>query len=582
MTLQSLIPTGRAMRAALSLLFVAAGTALIFSSIELGGVGEGDEGYQLMCVENYSTSPLGMFSYWTGHLWMNLFGGEVLALRALVSLTMLLAIFIGCFYCWRRTGNMLLAAALVPVCAMGNRLGDFPIFNWDTGTYLYDAIALVALLSFTERPRWWKAAVAGAAIALMTLGRLPLGIELLLAMAVVWASCRAAGLGWSRILTFWGIGLGAFTVCALLAMTAMCGSPAAYAASFVPENFITGHGAGDLSAIVRRLWYLLPRQIWYLAIGMLALAAAVAVCLARRHKAAVAVTATCALIYYSTLMIIEGQYGSVWSWLFLGSFLSVFLIVLFWYPMARMMRPADNPGAPVPWLQLLTILGFITLISFGSDTFFERMCGVFALPMAVGVTWPLMRGGERHMLKVYLIFFMVAFGSIWTTRQYHQYRLYRVPMDEFPHQRGLLAHPVQYGGYKVNRAAIESCRRNGKSYMVFGARLNLLYTFGPDDGYPYHWFDSHLFRYPGGYIEAIKPYAERTDAVIYAGEMGISYDELVENLAPMGYVPLWRHLRCSIFVKKESAAAVGRTLREILDTDPFLRRHIIRKPRKQA
>ena len=57
---------------------------------------------------------------------------------------------------------------------------------------------------------------------------------------------------------------------------------------------------------------------------------------------------------------------------------------------------------------------------------------------------------------------------------------------------------------------------------------------------PYHWFDSHLFRYPGGYIEAIKPYAERTDAVIYAGEMGISYDELVENLAPMGYVPLWR------------------------------------------
>jgi len=172
--------------------------------------------------------------------------------------------------------------------------------------------------------------------------------------------------------------------------------------------------------------------------------------------------------------------------------------------------------------------------------------------------------------------------NAYITVQYNQYRLYRVPMDEFPHHRGLLAHPVQYGGYKVNRAAIESCRRNGKSYMVFGARLNLLYTFGPDDGYPYHWFDSHLFRYPGGYIEAIKPYAERTDAVIYAGEMGISYDELVENLAPMGYVPLWRHLRCSIFVKKESAAAVGRTLREILDTDPFLRRHIIRKPRKQA
>ncbi len=38
MTLQSLIPTGRAMRAALSLLLVAAGTTLIFSSIELGGV----------------------------------------------------------------------------------------------------------------------------------------------------------------------------------------------------------------------------------------------------------------------------------------------------------------------------------------------------------------------------------------------------------------------------------------------------------------------------------------------------------------------------------------------------------------
>ena len=149
------------------------------------------------------------------------------------------------------------------------------------------------------------------------------------------------------------------------------------------------------------------------------------------------------------------------------------------YSYALLKAPADNPGAPVPWLQLLTILGFITLISFGSDTFFERMCGVFALPMAVGVTWPLMRGGERHMLKVYLIFFMVAFGSIWTTRQYNQYRLYRVPMDEFPHHRGLLAHPVQYGGYKVNRAAIESCRRNGKSYMVFGARLNLLYHIRP-------------------------------------------------------------------------------------------------------
>ena len=563
----------------LTILTICAGCVIGFSGVNLGLPGPGDESYQALCVADYRNNPLGMLAFFIGHLWQNLWGDTVLSLRCLASLEMLLAVGVASLYLWRRTGRALMSAAVFTFCILVARATAFQLYNWDSGSYLFDAVALVAVASFLRGGDPRKAIVAGVAVACMALARVPSAVFAPVAFGFIWAGCRRHGFSARDTSLVLGAYTAAALASALILVTLMCGSPAEYIASFRPENLVGGHSPSDLPDWIKRIGELGYNQMVWITPSAVAVAAGL---LLHRLQSGHRWLRAMAVIFTVALAFVVYRHREAWcdfEWNSLGADLPLTAFLLLLFPVWNLThtRRAATPGAELWWCAAMVVL-----MSFGSDTFFERMCGVFALPMAVGVTWPLMRGGERHMLKVYLIFFMVAFGSIWTTRQYHQYRLYRVPMDEFPHQRGLLAHPVQYGGYKVNRAAIESCRRNGKSYMVFGARLNLLYTFGPDDGYPYHWFDSHLFRYPGGYIEAIKPYAERTDAVIYAGEMGISYDELVENLAPMGYVPLWRHLRCSIFVKKESAAAVGRTLREILDTDPFLRRHIIRKPRKQA
>lgn len=555
---------------------VAVSVFIMFSMCRYGGITDGDEGYQLMCVRNYNISPLGMLSYWIGSMWLKLFPGyEILTSRSLVSLIMFLAIGVGCWFCWRRTGNLLLAAALMPLCAIGNRMSDFSILNWDSGTYLWDAICLAALLCFTYRPSGKSAAIAGAMLALMTLGRLPLGIEVFTAIAVVWVSCRRAGLKATDSWRYIVIGILSFTVTALLAMTLMCGSPAAYYDAFVPENFITGHGTSDIPMVLKRLQYLVPRQIWYLLLGILALGAAAATYFAKRHKTLAAISVTLIIAYDLAVMSVESQYGAAWSWVLLGCFLSVLIIVLAWLPVANLIRRKDSSASTIPWLQIITILVFIFLISFGSDTFFERMCSAFALPMAVGCIWPLLRSRQKEFLKLYLFFVLLIFGGMWCIKYVSVALSYKFPLNQYPTQKGLVATPYQYDFYKVNHASIAACREAGANYFIFGARHNLLYVFGDDNGYPFHWFDAHLFRLPGGYFTALKPYAENNDALIYSGEMGIDREELARKLAPSGYIMLWSTLNSTLYVKADKAPQVQKALNLIIAGDPYMQDSVI-------
>lgn len=574
--LHILHPKSKAGKGIFVALMAAVSVFVMFSMCRYGGLGDGDEGYQLMCVRNYTVSPLGMLSYWIGSIWLKLFPGyEILAARCLVSLLMFAAICVGCWFCWRRTGNLILAAALMPLCAIGNRMGDFSILNWDTGTYLWDAICLAALLSFTYRPSGKSAAIAGSMLALMTLGRLPLGIEVFTAIVVVWVSCHRAGLKAYDTWRYIGIGLIAFIIVALLTMTLMCGSPAAYFDAFVPENFITGHGASDIIAVLRRLQSLIPRQIWYLLLGIMALGAAGATYCAKRHKVLVIIAVLGIIAYDCAVMSVESQYGAAWSWVLLGCFLSVLLVVLGWLPVGNLIRRGETPPVAVPWLQLITILVFILLISFGSDTFFERMCSSFALPMAVGCIWPVMRTTQKEFLRLYLVFVLVIFGGMWCIKNASVALNYESRLDQYPSQKSLITTPYQYDFYKANHASIAACRDAGINYFIFGARHNLLYVFGDDNGYPFHWFDAHLFRLPGGFFSAIKPYAEKNDALIYSGEMGVDPEDLARKMAPLGYVRLWSSINSSLYVKSEKVPQVQKALERIIATDPYMRDSLI-------
>ena len=548
---------------------VLASLILLLGNCRFGGLGDGDEGYQLMCVRHWETSPLGMLSYWIGWHWMSLFPGyEVLASRCLVSLLMFLAIATGCWFCWRRTGNLLLSAALMPMCALGNRIGDFYLLNWDTGTYLFDAVALAALLSFTYRPARWKAAVAGGALALMTLGRLPLAVEGLVAVWVIVASCRRAASPLRDMWMYLGIGLGTYALTAALTMTAMCGSPAAYFATLVPENFITGHGAGDISAIANRLKMLIPRQVWYLFIGFLALGGAAAVHYARRHRGAVALTVIAVSCYYCVTMMSEAMLTTDWGWALLGSFLSVFLVIIFWLPISALCRRPGGYAVHVPWLQLITAMVFIILISFGSDTFFERISTPFAIPMVIGCTWPSLTRSGRGLMKLYIAFVTLTFGVMWLANVINYVVTYTVRMDEYPHQRGLITEPGQNYLYLMSRAAIQACRDSGTDYMIFGYRHNMLITIGEDNGLPHHWFDTHLYNHPGGYMVPLEPYARRKDAVIYSGNINIQPTELAQKLAPLGYETVWHVNNCTLYVKRDKVPRVQAALDSIISSSP--------------
>ena len=464
----------------LTILTICAGCVIGFSGVNLGLPGPGDESYQALCVADYRNNPLGMLAFFIGHLWQNLWGDTVLLLRCLASLEMLLAVGIASLYLWRRTGRALMSAAVFTFCILVARATAFQLYNWDSGSYLFDAVALVAVASFLRGGDPRKAIVAGVAVACMALARVPSAVFAPVAFGFIWAGCRRHGFSTRDTSLVLGAYTAAALASALILVTLMCGSPAEYIASFRPENLVGGHSPSDLPDWIKRIGELGYNQRVWITPSAVAVAAGL---LLHRLQSGHRWLRAMAVIFTVALTFVVYRHREAWcdfEWNSLGADLplTAFLFLLFPVWNLTHTRRADAPGAELWWCAAMVVL-----MSFGSDTFFERMCGAFTLPVIIAAIWPQAPVSMLRLVRSVLMVSAAVFATVvaeqWVMKARHNTA---VPPQRYEALRGLRVSPADLRWLEINETAARTARATGMRYVTCVNRFIPQLIFGRDNG----------------------------------------------------------------------------------------------------
>lgn len=145
----------------------------------------GDEQYMALCCKNWKLSPLGILTFYQGHLWAGFWGEEIYYLRILSKLIQLLAVGIGCAYLYNRSKNICLTLTIAVVSLFVTYLSNTQHYCWDSGAYLSEALFTVLLMVYISTPTLKKASVLGVASAIMICSRLPLVVGVLLTLLAI-------------------------------------------------------------------------------------------------------------------------------------------------------------------------------------------------------------------------------------------------------------------------------------------------------------------------------------------------------------------------------------------------------------
>ncbi|HAP29885.1 MAG TPA: hypothetical protein DCR26_07165 [Porphyromonadaceae bacterium] len=451
-----------------------------FSGVNLGLPGPGDESYQALCVADYRNNPLGMLAFFIGHLWQNLWGDTVLSLRCLASLEMLLAVGVASLYLWRRTGRALLSAAVFTFCILVARATAFQLYNWDSGSYLFDAVALVAVASFLRGGDPRKAIVAGVAVACMALARVPSAVFAPVAFGFIWAGCRRHGFSARDTSLVLGGYTAAALASALILVTLMCGSPAEYIARFRPENLVGGHSPSDLPDWIKRIGELGYNQMVWITPSAVAVAAGL---LLHRLQSGHRWLRAMAVIFTVALTFVVYRHREAWcdfEWNSLGADLPLTAFLLLLFPVWNLThtRRAATPGAELWWCAAMVVL-----MSFGSDTFFERMCGAFTLPVIIAAIWPQAPGAMLRLVRSVLMVSAAVFATVvaeqWVMKARHNTA---VPPQRYEALHGLRVSTADLRWLEINETAARTARATGMRYVTCVNRFTPQLIFGRDNG----------------------------------------------------------------------------------------------------
>lgn len=529
---------------------VCVGILAMFMGLDAGACDIGDESYQALCVRHWEQSPLAMLSYFIGHVWTDIFGDDIKNLRGLTYVIMCASVSVGCLYFFHRTRNGFVAAFFFFLCCVGARISEFNLYNWDTGSYLWDALCLVAMLAFTSRPRGYIAVILGALSALMALSRLPLAAETgVIAVAII-LSCRRKGYGTGRIVGMLALALAGFMVTVLSVTTLMCGSFGTYLSAFTQDNIITGHSLSDINWFIWRFRALLMRQMLYVSPGIFCFLGALWIVKVRSYKWLYGVFFVLAMVFYCYDLYWEFRDFTSFIWPLVGCFLPFFLIPVLLLPASVAIGKID--GKSVPYLQIWLTLAFVVMLGFGSDTAMERMCGVFALPAAMGWIYPRLEGKFRDLMKIFFIFAAVVVVALFVTRLHFQHKELRYSIPGLPHNSEVRLPEGQYKFLSSTLPMVEACHDLGMKYTVIGDRYPFLYIMGDDNGLPLHYYDAHLRSdeaHP--YAVAMSPYTSESDAVILAAWPRESLPAVDRLLEAQGYEVVVEETEVCVWVRPQ-------------------------------
>lgn len=466
----------------LTLLTIAAGCVAGFSGVNLGMPGAGDESYQALCVADYRNNPLGMLAFYIGHLWQQLTGETILSLRCLASVSTVLAVGVGSVYLYRRTGKALMSAGVFAICLIVVRASAFQLYNWDSGSYLFDAVALVAVASFLRGGAPRKVFIAAVAAACMALARVPSAVFIPIIFGFVWAGCRRHGFSTRDT----ALTLAAYTVTViastLLLTTLMCGSPAEYIASFRPENLVGGHSPADLPEWIKRIGELGYNQLVWITPSAAALMAALFFSRMRSGYRWLRAVVIPVLMALAAVIYRHREAWCYFEWNSLGADLPLLFFMLLLFPAWNL---THAKRLNTPRLELWWCAAMAVMMSFGSDTFFERMCGGFVLPVIIAAGWPaaITSHGMFRLVRNVLLVSLAVFGTVVAEQWVMKARIDTiVPPARYAPLRGLRISPYALNWLEVNEAAVNSARTLGMRYVTCVNRFIPQLVFGRDNG----------------------------------------------------------------------------------------------------
>lgn len=449
-----------------------------------------DEMFQTICVRRYNELPLGLLVFWIGHLWTDLFGFSLLNLRYLTSIEYLLTMGVTTAYLYENTRNLRLSGLVFLLGCVLLRIGAFYIYNWDSGSYLFDGIALCLVLSLISRPNLKKAFFLGLAIGLMTLGRTPSGIFLPIACIIAWLSTKEHDNKKMRnriplmILTGWFITMVLFT-------TIILGSPWEYILLFAEGNVISGHSPiNDFNRLWSRFYFMLDilPYIWFFGLSTIL----IALLLAKLNNKKIIFR--CILCIWMIFCILNSYWMSkrASNNLIDGMDTPLGLGLLLALPIYNLFTRKIKHNRFIRfklWVCFLTVLSF----AFGSDAFQERWIFAFTIPVIIAILWKVPSKSLKKFLKYFVFISTLSFSSMWIIHVISIKLSFReFVKSEIPLLEGLNLEKNKIKNLEGIYNMINDLRKQGIPYVFAGDHLLSEMLAGADEGVSFHQFHANI------------------------------------------------------------------------------------------
>lgn len=495
-TVNCTTPAHKALDCVLLLICVALGCVTMFMLIDYRMPG-GDESYQTLCVRNYLESPLGVLVYWIGHLWTQLFGFTILNLRILTSIELILAVSVSTGYLYCKTKNIRLAALTFLLSCILLRAGAFHLYNWDTGTYLFDAISLCLLLSVFSRPTYSKCFFLGISIALMTLGRVTSGIFLPVAIILVYIVQKKGDPSQGQMkdkkvnLNMIIMILLGWLVSFMLMTTIIYKNPFSYFSAYSQQTVVSGHNPiNDIHYLWGRLAHMMLGLpfCWFFGIGSVILSIIVIQIKKNLYRYLLVLlwVVFCLLMsYWESQLRLSIDF-------YLGVDTPVGFSLMLIIPVYALYDREANFSRLCKinlWACLLAVLSY----SFGSDAYTERMVTAVVIPVIVSVLWKEKCVWIHKFTKCIIIVSVLSFGTIYYCHNF-MIRNYSRNFNEssLPVLSGLRIHEVALQELNDLRPVVERFRNDSVKFLYIGNERSLELVYGLKAGLPFHMYHHSL------------------------------------------------------------------------------------------
>jgi hypothetical protein len=215
------------------------GVVAIFCNINIWNELDLDEFYNAINVRDYKNSPLGLLSFYEGHIFQLLFGDSLLNLRFLAQTNVLATVLIGVGYYWYCTRDSIFTSILLLICMVSAPVCFEIIFDWNTASFPFVILNLIMLLEYLKGRTGIKSVVVlGIVQALMVETRLPLMVVVPITIVLFQITPNTSK---KEALKNTVIYFASGAVTTLVLYFVILGSPSNWLDAWSSKNIITGH-----------------------------------------------------------------------------------------------------------------------------------------------------------------------------------------------------------------------------------------------------------------------------------------------------------------------------------------------------